>query len=201
MSRTVKNCNAELIVVPPFESEDLQKWIEECCARDKYSWILAHLLGGVSWGRYQNAGLRMEKSAGNDGITGFPDTDSLSMENLLQLRLFSNDQELFVWKDSNNKLRGRIIKDNASDPAARWKSCIDEEHALWGTVSEKQKDGSILLRERGRDLQQIIPSMPMTEASQGTKRLQLKVRQYLEECPSTGKLSVRCGRLLELVGG
>ncbi len=198
MSRTVTQCNAELSVIEPVESVDLRNWTEEQCAKENYSWLLAHLLGGVVWGIFQNGSLKMKETKFVDGQKGFPDTDSLSVANILQLRLFSKNQELFCWKDSENKLKGRVIKENASGSSTRWHICIDEEHVLWGTEYEKQADDFLLLTERGRELQQTIPSIA---ARAGKQRLHLKVRQYLEACPSSGQLIERCGRLVELVGG
>ena len=80
-------------------------------------------------------------------------SESLSLDNLLELRAFDRDKELHIVA-LDGEWRGRTRDDTAGDVS----EILEEDHLLWGTETELKEDGYTFLSEdRGVALTLPIP--------------------------------------------
>ncbi|MBX9692106.1 MAG: hypothetical protein K2Z81_06965, partial [Cyanobacteria bacterium] len=129
MGRKVISCNAVVKLIEPFAIPDVQQWVSEKCRTDGYEWLLIHSLEGTLWGRFEQGELKLalptDASPSDDPVASL-----LLQENIIQLRLFCADKELFLWRTSDGKLRGRVIEDTEDLKNNRWNLCLDETQLL-----------------------------------------------------------------------
>jgi CRISPR-associated protein (TIGR03984 family) len=95
------------------------------------------------------------------------DIEALDKEKFLEVRAFSQNEELHII-EINGEYTGRIITDDAGDCV----EIVDEEHLLWGNKTKKDGDYTILSEDRGTELR-----LPL-EVKTG-QRAFIKVRNYL----------------------
>lgn len=124
-------------------------------------YVVAYLTYGVYVGRYKNREFE------------FYEKLELNPDFIIRLRIFNENQELYIWK-TGNKLSGRlrIDTDGSSTPV------IDAYQVLWGTDKKELKDGwTRIFEERGTEL--ILPFFDIT-VDNSKKRLFLKTRNYID---------------------
>jgi len=68
-----------------------------------------------------------------------------------KMRLFNQNQELFIWKKNANGFAGRLRIDGEGDET----DVVDAKQMLWGTDSQPQDDFSELFEDRGTKI--ILP--------------------------------------------
>lgn len=150
---------------------------------DGYQWLLAHTTEGVVWGWRE--GTTWQLSSGL--ILSSPPLDTTS---LLELRLFDETGEVYLWRDGPN-FCGRWIKDDvtASDGKHEF---YDEPQILWGTRITALKNGFTLLQDGSEGLAHAIPCAAPTpldeEIDLGPVRpASLLIRHYVvkDEDPQT----------------
>ena len=100
---------------------------------------------------------------------------------------------MFVWRDEDNALHARVIRDDTEAGAhSTWDECFDEEHRLWGTYAHPLSQNFSLLEHGEQGLFHAVP-IPL-EGKIAPPRL--KVRHYLNK---QGPVRVVASRLCDLV--
>lgn len=154
-------------------------------------WGLAHLDDGVSWGRFDGDGGRM--IWGGEVFSEI--SPPVRAERLQELRLFSTEAELLLWR-AGQELRGRIVtrddthlpwEDGASRPD------IQEHRLLRGDEVVDELQGFTHMRDR-RGAEHVIPC-------KWSQSLSLFVTHHLERDPDTGAVRVALTRLVDLREG
>ena len=145
-------------------------------------WMLAHADDGVIWGELRDDKLHLSCDA-------FPKiSPPLRIETLQQVRLFGHLAELLMWRDEST-WRARLIKDHAGE----LNPCYDEDHLLWGTDTDQEKDGFVLLRQGKEGLRHALP------LASADSRPRLKVRHYIAY-DQDGQAYIAYSRLVSLGG-
>lgn len=131
-----------------FEVED---WLAG--QTDRYQWLLAHTTEGVVWGRRQGTNWQLSSDL-------IPSSPPLDTKALLELRLFDEMGEVYLWRDGDN-FYGRWIKDGvtASD---RKHEFYDEPQVLWGTRVTALKNGFTLMQDGSEGLAHAVPCAART---------------------------------------
>lgn len=154
-------------------SSDLQKWLIDHATGCTY--LLAHTLAGVVWGRFENGGWQTSHDI-------FPDhSPVLQTETLLQCCLFGAQTEVLLWRNDEG-WHARRITDQVLSEATELEQALDEEQMLWGTASEQQKNGFTLVHDGMEGLRHAVPlSLPTTafQPAQNQRPLRLLVRHYI----------------------
>lgn len=170
---------------------NLRSWLEEQSQDMPY--LLAHLYEGVVWGRRGTGGWQF-----STGIA--PNSPPLSLERLLELRLFGSSAEVYLWRDGG-RLHGRQITENAgSNPRVIY----DEPYILWGTHRVSSQNGFTVLRDGDQEMLHAVPLVIDPDsfvlrnkqgAEIGRRRAAcLTVRHYIER-HKTGLARITLSRL------
>lgn len=121
-------------------------------------YIIAHLVNEVLIGKYENSTLV------------FFDNKEIEPKYLLNLRVFSENKELYIWKN-NDKFKFRMRTDETGDGT----DVIETDIILWGTDSEPLNDNfTRIFEDRGIEL--ILPGDFQIDKS---NRKKIKVRFYI----------------------
>jgi CRISPR-associated protein (TIGR03984 family) len=141
---------------------------------------LVHADDGVIWGRLENRGLIVSRDA---------EVAPLRSATVQQCRLFSPSGELFMWRVSDNRWRGRVMTDTDKMPY----SVIEEHQILWGRKVEPALGGFSRLYEEGEGFSQLVP-FEITQDEVDANRPSLVVRHYVAE-DSDGQCRIAFSRL------
>lgn len=150
---------------------------------DGYQWLLAHTTEGVVWGRREGTAWHL-----SSGL--IPSSPPLDTNALLELRLFDETSEVYLWRDGAH-FCGRWIKDDVtvSDGTHEF---YDEPQILWGTRVTALKNGFTLMQDGSEGLAHAIPCAAPTsldeEIDLGPVRpAALLIRHYVvkDEDPQT----------------
>lgn len=114
--------------------------------------------------------------------------DELTPENLKELRVFSENGELYIWKQ-NRELKYRLRIDNGKE--GKEVNIYPEQHFMWGNKVCQQDDK--LIYEENRGMQFKFP-FPMTE---DRLPLQYEVRNYYRYDKNTGLIQFEDARLVK----
>ncbi len=130
--------------------------------------VVAYLTNGVYIGRYRG------------GEFEFHDTVDLNPDYIVRLRIFSENEELYIWK-TRDQLKGRLRID--TDREKTQVPVVDAYQVLWGTDKKELKAGwTRIFEDRGTEL--ILPFSEITIDNK-KKRLFLKTRNYIDFHPKT----------------
>jgi len=154
-----------------------------------HSYLLAHDLDGIIWGKWSNDRLIL------------PDqySPSFQSDTLYQARVFNSTSEYFWWKASDGWHQRRIIEGNSGE----WQvAAFDENQILWGTSSSISQDQQFtVVTEGAQGFYSAIPvSITIPEPiDEGilSERLTLRVRHYLGEL-ANGMNYVAMSRLVAI---
>ena len=127
-----------------------------------------------------------------DGQIVIERKNELIPENLKELRVFSENGELYIWKQ-RQELKYRLRVDNGK--TGEKVNIYSEQHFMWGNkVCSKDKDGR-LIYEENRGMKFTFP-FPVDE-----DRLPLKyeVRNYYKYDENTGLIQFEDARLMKLL--
>ena len=151
------------------------------------AWILGHVTGGVIWGKLISEKIILACDA--DTSFGPP----LNVPALLDMRVFSPDQELRIWK-TGMKLKGRLVKE-----APEQEKCFAcDEHQIFLSAHRMDSavcEGVTFSRVRGPSGQ--IQSLPV-DWNGKKQKYRLKVRHYFKVSEDTGMLKISESRLLDV---
>ena len=157
-------------------------------------WLLAHCDDGVTWGARREDGWRLGSSA-------FPDLcPSISLENLIEIRLFGDHEELLMWWD-DSELRGRWLIDDPASPCDPTVRPHEEDRVLLGNDRPEAKNGFSRVAD-GSGREQAVPLVCSTTdfGSERQRRmpLRLTVNHYFETDSRTGAVRVAATRLVNV---
>ncbi|GAB4156124.1 MAG: CRISPR-associated protein Csx19 [Candidatus Promineifilaceae bacterium] len=180
--------------------DDLIGWLTKQAKQHKLGdpcYLLVHADDGVIWGRIdKNEQLRTSYDALRDTeaqkkwdqqriAAAKKSLPPLRIETLQQARLFTEQAELFIWKDGDGAWQGRLIKDVIDGETAAWLESFDEPQMLWGTHGTQLKYDFTLLEDGAQGLRHAVP-VPL-KLSNGCTRFgettppRLVVRHYLNK--------------------
>jgi CRISPR-associated protein (TIGR03984 family) len=197
MERDIQACRYTItpITVDDEFVQDPATWLAQKAAKYELTWLLAHAYNGVIWGKREDERLALSSEA-------FPDVSPpLLVTTLQQVRLFGKDAELMLWRDGENKWRGRLLDDRGAANDG-WR--FDEAQVLWGDRQEGEKQDFTLVAEGRQGLRHAVP-LAMTEIpfdSPDVKHdrwhpLRLNARQYVDH-DQDGMAFIVQGRLVKL---
>lgn len=179
--------------------QDLRKFLQDN-AQQEPAWILGHDLDGVIWGCLHNNNIRLAydiQSNNNYGVWKYNNETRwgapLRKETLLELRMFSQKNELRLWKKDGQLMSCSVTE---GEEQKNW-YCYDQPQILIaGKVLDREKlDGEVnfsLLEGPAGQKQ----ALPVPEKWDGTKQqYRLWVRHYAEP-DDKGMLRVIETRLL-----
>lgn len=163
---------------------DVTTWLPS--QKAPYKWLLAHTYQGVIWGRRDPDGWQLSSRL-------IPNSPPLETHTLLELRLFAETAELYIWRDGTT-FRQRIIQDDSGSNYGFY----DEPCLLWGTKGQNLDHTFCQLEDGSQGLAHAVP-LPLGSFDAGNVRLvSLIVRQYVERDPGTGLARVVMSRLVDL---
>ncbi len=165
-------------------SEPIDDWLKK--QGSPYRWLLAHTFDGVIWGRWENDNWLLSSGL----IKSSP---QLNQAELLELRLFGETGEAYVWRDGAD-LYWRTIADGSGNPSDYY----DETNILWGTSSKPTGNGFSILSDGVQGLRHAVPlEIDMPEGN--VKRpVRLTMRHYIERHNETGLARIKMSRLQAL---
>lgn len=192
MKREIRNDRPAVIEpAKPVTFDNLKDWLQEHAAYHKFKWLLAHADDGVIWGRVDNG-----KLISSDSVV--PDVSPpLRAETLQQARLFSEDGELLLWRDADNKFYARVIRKPADGEIPTFTETIDEPQILWGTDPTPKQNGFTMMSDGAQGLRHAVPLGVSGTFNEETRPLRLRVRHYLQE-DATGFNRIVASRLFAL---
>lgn len=205
LEETFPRVNSEVTAMAgPAGTADVLTWLGgqvegQDSARDAgLTTLLATTHGAVVWGRKENNGWKLSNREAK-----------LSADDLIDLRAFGPDAEVFVWRDATG-LRARRRADGAG------KACdtLAETQLLWGTEIDpdgKKVDGFTPLRDGEQGLRHAPPLAPdesyfvkerddegKRDKRYGHRPARLVLRHYIAEDNATGLARIVDTRLVEV---
>jgi CRISPR-associated protein (TIGR03984 family) len=185
--------------IPGNFAEDEGKWLVDRAAehlgRDGIRYALIHLDDGVLWGRVEGGKLSLPDA--NEHWT-----PKLRTVTLQQCRVFGDKGELFIWREAENRWRGRVVIEGGATEVA----VFDESQILYGDMvhdGDKKHDlpspptktefTAIYEFSKGTGIRQIVP-IDATAALEKGERVILTVRHYLKQ-DDDGQAKFFCSRL------
>jgi CRISPR-associated protein (TIGR03984 family) len=166
-----------------------ENWFQKQLSVGKDSWFLAHADDGIIWGGVRNGQLIVSSSV-------FPEVSPpLRTLTLQQARLFGEQAEVRVWRGTNG-FRACRVQDESNEEV----EAFDEEHLLWGTKVDEQKNGFALLADGRQGLRHAAPlDLATVQVSHPEQRhpLRLRVRHYLGY-DDDGRVRITMSRLVTL---
>jgi len=115
--------------------------------------------------------------------------DSLATDSLIDMRIFSPEGEIYLWKEGN-MLKWRKIEDSITDNSNLAVNAYDEIHYIWGTVIENRH----VLCENSRGIRIKFP-VEITEMP-----VKYRVRNYFH-FTEDGLIQFDDARLVEFLAG
>ncbi len=149
--RKIKQRKWQVNLIPieaPFKDDArLKNWLTEQAKTYALTTLLAHADDGVIWGTLAEGTLKLSAEA-------FPlVSPELRAVTLQECRLFSEQAELYLWRDEDDRWRARLIQDNQG----REGGALDEQQILWGTQAKDERDGFTLLSDGAQENQHAPP--------------------------------------------
>ncbi len=160
-------------------------------------YLLAHQTDGVNWGRFDAAGWTFSNSIYDNAPVFAP-------SKLLELRVFHEAFELFVWRTQMG-YRWRLIEDVPDGTLAC--NVLSEAQWLWGSRREAKSNGNFtLLGDGAQGMRHAVPiDVPKdyfikVAAGKNTTHhpVRLHVNHYVQPDPDTGLATVFASRLVKL---
>lgn len=135
------------------------------------AWFIAYLYHRVVIGRIENKQFVYYKQEDKD----------VKLNNILKLRVFNDDSELFVWKTSLGGYWARLRTDGQGPE----QGIVEAMQVLFGTKAEELGNGySKLTENRGTEI--ILPMTNLT-IDEKEHRMCIKTRSYIGYIEETGQ--------------
>jgi CRISPR-associated protein (TIGR03984 family) len=190
MKLEIKSYPAIVQLLPIHTILEVREWLQAQANQYRLKWLLAHADDGVIWGELRDGRLVTSDSVAS--VVSPP----LRAETLQQARLFSEDAELLLWRDGDNRWHARFIRQPLDGETPTFTEAIDEPQMLWGTHGE-HRNGFTLLRDGAQGLCHAVPmELPLGE-NQKANPPRLWVRHYLQE-DDNGFARIVASRLVKL---
>src|SRR5690606_24322552 len=152
----------------------------------EYEWLLAHLYSGVVWGRREADSWKLSSGL----VASSPPLDASA---LLQLRVFGDRGEIFVWR-SGGQLYAREIVEEGEE----LRDCLDEAHVVWGSKGQSLGNGFTRLEDGEEGLVHAVPLPLGAFDARSFRPVRLHVRHYLVRDDETGLARIGSSRLRTL---
>ena len=181
-------------VTIPTAAADVQQWLHELSDEHRQAgqltWLLAHTYFGVVWGKVTANGRWLLSS---DLGEEFP---ALEPDNIMELRLFGRQGELYLWRTAN-ELQGRVLIDPLAEESADYYE--PEVQILWGTAGEAMPNEFTRMTDGEQRLMHAVP-LKVAPAHYGPfhRPLRLHLRHYVTQHEETGLAQMTLSRLLHL---
>lgn len=174
MTYTIHECQTSLIPVPVSdELNDLSTGLQLLAKKYELDYLLAHADDGVIWGRISSEG---ELYTSHDVAPNY--SPPLHVDTIQQIRLFSTQAQLLLWRDGEKRWQARLLSDTLETSNPQFCHHYDELQMLWGTSASKLDLGFTLLTEGIQGMQHAVPlTLPATLDVR--MQLRLRVRHYL----------------------
>jgi CRISPR-associated protein (TIGR03984 family) len=181
-----RKITATPVNVPEDTEENLLDWMVGNAPLGA-KWLLAHCYDGIVWGKRENGVWALSSDVAPEI------SPQLSMESLLQIRMFGEAGELFIWR-SGEGFRGRKVQ---FDEAGKEFEGFIEKQWLWGTqpsyARAKNTDFTIL-SDGAQGLQHAVPfTVPKSHFStqrDNYRPVRLRVEHYFFQDEETGLAEV-----------
>ena len=135
------------------------------------AWFIAYLYHRVVIGRIENKQFVYYKQENSD----------VKLSNMLKLRVFNEDSELFVWKTSLGGYRARLRTDGQGPELG----IVEAKQVLFGTKVQQLPNGySKFTEDRGTEI--ILP-MTNLKIDEKEHRMCVKTRSYIGYIEETGQ--------------
>jgi len=135
------------------------------------AWFVAYLYHRVVIGKLENKQLIYYKQ----------ENDDVKLLNILKLRIFNEDTELFVWKTNLGGHRARLRTDGNGTE----QGMVEAKQVLFGTKAEELGNGySKLTENRGTEI--ILP-LTNLKIDEKDHRMCIKTRSYIGYFEKTGQ--------------
>lgn len=177
---------------------EIKTWLQKQATKYSLKWLLAHADDGVIWGKIDNSGKLItsyEASEGDEEARAA--CPELRVKTLQQARLFSNDAELLLWRDTDSASgwQARVIRNAQNGDTIEWNEYYDEPQLLWGTHGRHLHHGFTLLWDGAQGLRHAVPVQLALRQQNEIDPPRLFVRHYINK---TGFARVVASRLLSL---
>ena len=153
-------------------------------------WFIAYLFHRVVIGRIKNGKFEYYQNAKN--------SNDVTLSNMLKLRVFNKDTELFVWRTNPGGYKARIRTDKVGEK----QGVVDARQVLFGTRAGKLDEKySILKEDRGTEI--ILPlndlGIQVADINKEKGRLCIHTRAYIGIIEDTGQATYEDVRFVEFV--
>lgn len=158
-------------------------WLARKAAEHDLKTMLAFAENGVLWGRVESGTLRLASSA-------FPEYQrSFNLAHLHELRLFGEQAELHLWKNSDSTFKFRIFEEGNFNGET-----MEQTYLLWGNglAQPDPKDGFTLMAEGRQNFYHVPPLADGAGTHAG-----LRIRHYFEQ-DDDGQARICFSRLVKL---
>jgi CRISPR-associated protein (TIGR03984 family) len=165
-----------------------EAWLEEQALQYGLGILLAFTDSALVWGKLEDKKFILSSEAFPQKLAG-----SLNEKSLQQVRLFSQNGEVFLWRTEHGFTARRILDQPEVKTEEAHKDVIEERYWLWGNQVE-QKMGFTLMVEG----QQGFYHAPPFEGLGDKKRLALRVRHYIQYDKDSHQAYIALSRLINL---
>lgn len=154
------------------------------------AWFIAYLFERVVIGRVKGKKLIYYNGSKEDVI----------LDNLIKMRIFTSESELYIWRTTLGGFRARLRKDGSGEDTG----VVDASQIIFGTKAEPvDGDGQYAVLREKRGTEVVIPLQELgisnEEINEKTGRLCIKTRNYIGTIPETGQATYTDVRFVEFV--
>ncbi len=192
------------VTIRPFQTKvttqtlsnfDPRNWLKN--QQTPYIYLLAHAFDGVIWGKRGDGGWQLSCDLTK------PASPNFTQDELLELRIFSPEAEIYVWRE-DQLFKSRTIKDGVTDSENRYEA-YDEPQLLWGTKGQMRpgQNTFVRLEDGSQGLVHYVPlptlgNFPKNNEPNTKRPVSLCIRHYVRQDSDTGLARVTMSRLFDL---
>lgn len=173
-----------LSTVKPLVIKDEQEILQHFTGN---GWFIAYLFHRVVIGQFI------------DGVLDYFQKESgdVNIENLIKLRIFNANSELFVWRTNLGGFKGRLRKDGEGVST----DIVDAKQVIFGTKAELIGESYVKLSEK-RGTEIILPvqeGISFGDINELDGRLCIQTRSYIGVIRETGQATYEDVRFVEFI--
>lgn len=141
-------------------TEEIISFLNSYISQNENTYFVAYLYNTVLIGNFKSVFQAYNKHISNDL--------------LINLRVFNENEEVYIWKQDNNTFSWRYRKDSNGEQVY----VVDVKQVIWGTTAEQKESGwSRLYEKRGIEL--IVP-IEQSKVDDKKNRLKILTRHYID---------------------
>ncbi len=121
----------------------------------------------------------------------------VNIENLIKLRIFNDNSELYVWRTNLGGFKGRLRKDEEGVST----DVVDTNQVIFGTKEELVGESYVKLSEkRGTEIiMPVVEGISFADINEQDGRLCIHTRSYIGEIKETGQATYEDVRFVKFV--